>query len=466
MKYTNIGAITAISLCVLMASLGTSIVNIALPSLTIVFKASFQTVQWLVIAYLLTITACVVIVGKIANQYGHQKTLRFGICLFTISALISAFLSSIWILIIMRAIQGIGAAILTVVSMAIVKGMMGKEKTGTAMGLMGTMSALGTAIGPSAGALLLTQYGWPSIFILLALLGIVTFFLVMLFINKKDPLYEPAGRIHFVDSMLLLLTIGTYALAMTISKEGFNIDTLLLISASVILGMLFFSMQKLRKYALIDFDIIKNKVLLDSLLKNMIVSCLMMTTLIIGPFFLTSGLGFSSTKVGLIMSVGPVISIFTGIISGKIVDRIGAGLIMKTSLILLLSGTLSLALLPIVFGGIGYISGIVLLTPGYQLFQAANNTAVMSATAERRSGTVSGILNLSRNIGLITGTSLMGSIFIKSADFLPKAVNQSEKMFFGFKVTFFFAALLIMIIILKDFFIPIISKTSRKDVKN
>lgn len=449
MKYNDRGLLAAISLCVLLASLGTSIVNIALPSLTITFSASFQSVQWVVIAYLLTITAFVAIAGKLADQYGYQNTLLAGIIAFTFSSLVAAFVSSIGLLIVMRALQGTGAAVLSAVSMAMVKRNITKEKTGTAMGLLGTMSALGTALGPSAGGLLLSRFRWPSIFVVLTILGIAAFFLAIRFIKKEKPICKPEQRIHFADILLLSLSVGSYALAMTINKERFSIQTLLLLLVSLLLGMLFFSVQKQRTHPLIDAGISKNKLLMGSLRRNLVVSCLMMTTLIVGPFFLASGLGFSSSVVGGIMSIGPVISILTGVPSGKIVDKIGDKLTMKISLVLLLTGALCLAMLPGIFGWIGYAGGIVLLTPGYQLFQSANNTSVMSAAGEKQLGAVSGVLNLSRNIGLITGASLMSALFMMAAKHSPEAVTQSGKMLFGLKITFLFASFLLMLLLLK-----------------
>ena len=88
------------------------------------------------------------------------------------------------------------------------------------------------------------------------------------------------------------------------------------------------------------------------------------------------------------------------------------------------------------FGWVGYVIGIILLTPGYQLFQAANNTSIMSTVGEKQTGAVSGILNLSRNIGLITGASLMGTLFMKATESAPEAASQSERMFFGLQITF------------------------------
>ena len=166
-----------------------------------------------------------------------------------------------------------------------VKRNIAKERTGTAMGILGTMSAIGTAIGPSAGGLLLSHFGWPSIFLLLTFFGNNSFFLAKRFLKKEEPIYR-SGQIHFADMLLLSFTVGTYALAMTISKRKFQYIHTSVISGFTSFGNAFFLVQKRRTHRLIDVSITKNKLLISSLLRNLIVSCLMMTTLIVGPFSL------------------------------------------------------------------------------------------------------------------------------------------------------------------------------------
>lgn len=451
MKNIDTRLLAVVSLSVLLASLGTSIINIALPSFVAHFSVSFQIVQWVVIAYLLSMTVFVTVAGKLIDTYGYRQVLLFGIALLTLSSFLSACVPYIQLLIALRALQGIGAAILSTVSMVMVKNNTRKEMTGTAMGLMGTMSAVGTAMGPSAGGVLLSNFGWQSIFLFLGFLGICTGVLGLKYISKEKHTHRERVTIPFADVLLLSLTVGVYAITMTISKNGVSIYTGILLLSSILLGRLFFLRQRYRKHPLIDISILTHKKLMNSLLGNFIIASVMMSTLIIGPFFLTSGLGLKESTAGWIMSVGPFVSILSGIPSGKIVDRAGAALTIHISLFLFLSGTLSLALLPAIWGGTGYITGILLLTPGYQLFQASNNTLVMSMAKENQAGIIAGILNLFRNTGLITGASLMGTIFNVAAKKIPGVHSKPEAMFLGLKSTFLFASLLILLFLLKQF---------------
>ncbi|TIM82577.1 MAG: MFS transporter, partial [Mesorhizobium sp.] len=141
------------------------------------------------------------------------------------------------------------------------------------------------------------------------------------------------------------------------------------------------------------------------------VSTVMMATLVVGPFFLSRALGLGEAQVGAVLSIGPVVSALCGVIAGRIVDRLGASAMVVAGLVLMTIGCAALTLLPALFGIAGYAAAIMLLTPGYQLFQAANNTAVMADVDKNERGVVSGMLSLSRNLGLITGTAVMGAVF-------------------------------------------------------
>lgn len=169
--------ITSLSLSMLLSSLGTSIANVALPTLAIEFSISVQAVQWVVLSYLLSITILIVGIGKLGDILGRKRIFLTGISLLTIASVLCGIATTFTMLIIARAIQGIGAAILMVLTLALVRDLVVKSKIGRAMGLMGTMSALGTAMGPSLGGVVIESFGWRFIFYLMVPIGILSFFL-------------------------------------------------------------------------------------------------------------------------------------------------------------------------------------------------------------------------------------------------------------------------------------------------
>lgn len=351
---TQSGITITLALSMLLASLGTSIANIALPALAEAFSAPFAEVQAVVVAYLATLTVAVIIAGRLGDIYGLKPILLAGLGLFAVASLICGLAPNLWWLIGARALQGIGAAFLMTLSMALMRQTASEARVGRAMGLLGTTSALGTALGPSLGGLLIPATGWRGIF--WVQLPLVAIALILAFVTLPN----------------------------NASKE---------------------------KASPVSLWSVLNTALLPNLFANLLVAAVMMTTLVVGPFYLGLGLGLRETPMGFIMAIGPVISIFSGVLSGRLVDAWGSGRVLAIGLALLAAGAFLLALLPNMIGVIGYVLSITVLTPGYQLFQVANNTDVLADVPKDRRGTVSGLLGLSRNIGLIAGGSVMGAIF-------------------------------------------------------
>jgi MFS family permease len=186
---------------------------------------------------------------------------------------------------------------------------------------------------------------------------------------------------------------------------------------------------------------LRDPVLAPSLAINLCVATVMMTTLVVGPFYLSRGLGLDTAMTGAVMSIGPLISTVSGILAGRIVDRLGAGNMVMAGLVAMAAGALALCALP---GLAGYIAGIAVLTPGYQLFQAANNTMVMTGVAAGQRGVISGMLGLSRNLGLITGASVMGAIFAAALGGADAAAAAPDAIAAGMRLTFAVAAGLII----------------------
>jgi MFS family permease len=375
-------------LSMLLASLGTSIANIALPTLATAFAAPFPHVQAVVVGYLAALTVTSVLAGRIGDRHGLLRMHRLGLLLFMASSLACAIAPSLPLLVAARVAQGAGAAFLMTLGMALMREAAGSERLGRAMGLLGTVSALGTALGPTLGGLVIPLAGWRAIFLLQVPLAIVALLLAIGLPGGKAP-----------------------------SRAG---------ATSRLLAM-------------------PGAVLLANLGINLLVAAVMMTTLVVGPFYLSEGLGLTPALTGLAMSAGPVISILSGVPAGRAVDFLGTGRVLGGGLVLLAAGALLLALLPPMFGISGYVVAIAVLTPGYQLFQAANNTAALAGIAAERRGTTSGLLTLSRNTGLILGASAMGAVFMLSAGGGDVAAAVPAAITAGASRTFLLAAVLILI---------------------
>ncbi|MBI3145727.1 MAG: MFS transporter [Pseudogulbenkiania sp.] len=439
-------ALASLSLSMLLSSLGTSIANVGLPTLAQAFAASFQEVQWIVLAYLLAITTLIVSVGRLGDITGRRRLLLAGIFLFTAASALCGVAPTLWLLIAARAVQGLGAAIMMALTMAFVGETVPKARTGSAMGLLGTMSAIGTALGPSLGGVLIAGLGWRAIFLVMLPLGILTFLLAhrTLPVDSRGP---KTDRTSFdkLGTLLLGASLAAYALAVTVGRGHFDRLNLALLLAAVLGGGLFVLAQARVASPLIRLAAFRNHALSTSLAMNVLVSTVMMATLVVGPFYLSRALGLDAALVGIVMSIGPIISALSGIPAGRIVDRLGAAFMVIVGPIAMAAGLVALSVLPAMFGVAGYIAAIAVLTPGYQLFQAANNTAVMMDVPPDQRGVISGMLSLSRNLGLITGASVMGSVFVLASATIDITTASPEAVATGMRITFAVAALLIIV---------------------
>lgn len=437
-----------LALSMLLPFLGVSSANVALPTLMEVFSAPFGQVQWVVLSYLLTITVVIVNAGRLGDLLGHKRVLLGGILLFTAASALCCIAPTLSVLIAARALQGLGGAVLMALTVALVRGAVPEEKTGSAMGLLGSMSAIGTALGPSLGGFLIAGPGWRGIFVVMVPLGIVTFLLVRRYL-PEDGMREGASRKGFDlwGTLFLGLTLAAYALALTAGGEHFDRVRPFLILSALGCGGLFLLVEARASAPLIRLAAFRDVGLSAGLMMTALVSTVMMATLVVGPFYLSHGLGLEEMMVGAVMSVGPGVSILCGVPAGRIVDRLGASATVTAGLAVMAAGVLALIVLPPMAGMAGYIAAIALLAPGYQLFQAANNTSVMAGVPQDRRGVISGLLSLSRNLGFITGASVMGAIFAFASGSAEQSAPGPEAAATGMQASFIAAGVLVALAI-------------------
>jgi len=430
-------ALASLCLSMLMPSLDTSIANTSLPTLAAALSARFAQVQWVVLAYLLAITALIVVAGRLGDLFGRRRVLVAGVALFTLASLGCGLAGSLATLVAARALQGLGAAAMLALTVAMVGETIPRERTGRAMGLLGTMSAIGTTLGPSLGGVLATTFGWRSIFLVNVPLGLATLLLAWRCLPASPPAL-PRPRLDIAGTLLLALTLAAYALAMTARMP--------LLFAAAATGALAFVRVEARSAApLLPLATFRDARLAAGLATSALVATVIMTTLVVGPFYLARALGLPGAVVGVVLSAGPAVSALAGAPAGRLVDRIGASRVMFGGLAAMLVGATALALVPVAAGVPGYLAALLVMTVGYAAFQPANNTALMVGVDATRRGVVSGLLSLSRNLGLITGAAAMGAVFAAAASTAEVATADPATVARGLHASFGVAAGLIAV---------------------
>lgn len=408
--------LTGLSLAILLSQLGTNIINVALPTLVKDLGVEFGSVQWVVVSYLLVVTALIVGVGRFGDQLGKKRLYLWGLAIFMAASVLCALSTNLPLLIAGRAGQGLGGAILMALSFAFVGEVFPMERTSFAMGVLSTMVSFGIALGPSLGSLALAAFGWQAVFWVNLPFGLLAFLLVSRYLPNavdapKHPV--PAARFDWLGTILLALTLGAYSLAMTFSgKFGFGSPLVLQLGLGALVGLvLFLAVQVKASAPLLKLSMFRNALLSLSMVMSVLVYAVMMATLVLVPFFLSKALGLDTRMVGLVMTVGPLAAAIMGVPAGTVADRIGAKLAMVIGLALFTVGAFTMSWMSLDGGVATYIVAILFISVGLAFFQTPNNTAVMADARPEQRGLVSGLLALARNMGLITGASLMGALF-------------------------------------------------------
>lgn len=438
---SHVGRLVALAMAMLLPSLGTSIANVALPSLETAFMASFSQVQWVVLSYLLAVTTLIVAAGRLGDLIGRRKLLLGGIAIFTLASAGAAFAPGLWVLVAARALQGLGAAIMMAIAVASVSDVVPAERTGSAMGLLGTVSAVGTALGPSLGGALVSWASWPAVFAVMAGAGLVTF-LIGLRMLPASPSHDRRPVAFDLPGMALLaLSLGAFALSTTLGGARAGLANAGLAVLSVVSIAAFVVVERRTASPLVHIELLRERWLSEGLLSLGLVSAIMMTTLVVGPFYLSEELGLGPVQTGLVMSIGPGIAALVGLPAGRLVGDLGSPRVVRFGLAIVVAGTALMTVLPKWFGVGGYVGGLALITAGYALFQAANNTGVMGGAGKDHRGLVSALLGLARNLGLIAGAAAMGAVFAVARQGIgPLGIASGSGS--GLQVTFVIATVL------------------------
>ncbi|GAA2805971.1 MFS transporter [Nonomuraea dietziae] len=352
----------------LLPSLATSIANVGLPSMAVAFDAAFNEVQWVVIAYLLAITTLIVGVGRLGDLAGRRRLLLTGIAVFTLATLPVRSGPEPSSPGRRQGAPGSRCRVHDGADMAFVGETVPTDRTGSVMGLLGTMSAVGTALGPSLGGVLIAVFGWRAIFLVGVPLGLLALALAL----RVLPGPAPAAGLRTAAVRHCGYGVagdhpGRLRAGHDDRRHSFGLLAIGLLVASGAGLALFVITERRVSSPLLTLSMFRDPVLAGGLTTSALVSAVMMATLVVGPFHLALALGLDPAFVGLAMSAGPAVSALTGVPAGRATDRLGAETMVVVGLCGIIGGTVVLALMPTAAGVIGYVLPLVAVTAGYAL---------------------------------------------------------------------------------------------------
>ncbi|TMO57010.1 MFS transporter [Pseudoalteromonas phenolica] len=393
----------------LLPSLAISSVNLTLPILATQLDVSFSNVQWLTIAYMLSLTSTLVIAGKVIDAKGQKKVLIIGLMIFIGASIALGTNKELYYLIFFRAIQGIGGAMLIAVNMVIASKTFEKNKVGSAIGLIGSMSAIGTGAGPVVASFLIEYWSWQSVFLINIPIAtaILIFALYYLPANKT----KTSQTINYKATLLFLLTIAFTTTTLKTTESGFGSFTLILTIVSVGMLAAFVTYERQTNQPLFNVETLKEPTLVISLFTNFLIANVAMISIIISPFYLTLALQLSIVETGFVMIASPVTVVVFAFLSGKLANKMNLDNLVLVGITVITLGAVWMTQITASDGTIAYIIGLVTMGSGYATFTSANNTLTMLKVDSSNKGLLSGTLSLSRNLGLMIGATISSNLY-------------------------------------------------------
>ncbi len=404
---------TLVVVCVgtFMLLLDITIVNVALPKIAIDLKASFSDIQWVIDAYALTLAAVLLTMGALADLFGRRLLFAIGLLLFAFTSLLCALAPSSLFLILARAGQGIGGAIMFATSLALlVQEFHGRER-GTALGAWGATIGAAAAVGPLLGGVLTEGFGWSSIFYINVPIGVVAAILTLTKVaESRDPEGKSVdwfGTVTFTGALFLLV----FAIIRG-NAEGWGSTTIVsLLVGSAVLLIAFGASQFTQSRAMFDVSLFRKPTFDGAALVAFALSSSMFAMFLYLTLFLQTILNLSPLQTGLRFLPITVMSFVVAAISGNLSTRVPVRLLLSLGLLLVGLGLLLMRGLTAASDWTALLLGFIVAGAGVGLVNPALASTAVGVVPPQRSGMASGINSTFRQVGIATGIAVLGAIF-------------------------------------------------------
>jgi EmrB/QacA subfamily drug resistance transporter len=403
-------AVAAVCVGALMGQLDASIVTVALPTLQRSFHSSVGSVTWVGLSYLLVLVATVTAVGRFADMWGRKLLYVYGFVIFTAASALCGLAPDLAALCAFRALQAVGAAMLQANSLAIIVGVVPRRALGRAIGVQGAAQAIGLALGPSVGGLLLATGGWRLIFYVNVPLGIVGVAAALALIPRSQNLqhrtaFDWIGLALFFPTVMALLVALSFG-----ATAGWSSPFIIgLFIAFAALATAFVRHVRGDSAPMLDLGLFANRRFSAGIASGMGSYLVMFGVLLLIPFYLARGLGLSAGRTGLELMVVPVMFGLVAPFAGRWIERVGIRQLTTGGMALVAAGLLLLGLIRPGTAGLLVLLGAV--GAGLGLFTSPNNAATMGAAPSQQAGMASGVVNMTRGMGTALGLAVTGLLF-------------------------------------------------------
>lgn len=413
-----------------MATLDSSIVNIALPTIRQELHAG-DSVEWVVLSYLLATTSTLLIMGKLSDLVGRRQLYITGFTVFVLGSLLCGLAWDNWLLVGFRVVQGLGASMIFAIAPAIISDTFAAQERGRALGLIGAIVAAGSSAGPVIGGLLLSRFGWSSIFFVnvpIGLLGIWRAWKVL----PRSP-KQPQQTFDLVGAGLFLVSIVLLLVGLDFGPDAQYGWTHPLVRGLLGGGgilLLFFLYWESRVAApMLRLALFRVYPYTAAILAALCGFVALGANLFVIPFFLQQLLRYPPEKAGLVLLAGPLALSLFAPLGGYLSDKISARWISTAGLLIATGGYFLFAQLQPDWQWQDVVWRSALISAGFGLFQSPNSSSALNAAPLAQRGVASSLLAFVRNLGFVVGIAVAAAVWYSArnryalaAHVLPESV--------------------------------------------
>ena len=401
-----------VALGTFMCSFDLNAVNMALPLMQSAFSASTAIVEWVVVAYLLTLSSLLLGFGRLGDIGGLKRVFVAGFAVFTLASLCCALSPSIGILIACVTAQGLGAAMLMSTSTAVLVSAVPPERRGRSLGVLSIAIALATCAGPSLGGLIATRFGWRGVYLANLPLGLLGTIAAAALIEDRRPSASSSrsGRFDLAGCLLVAAFLAATVLPLDLLSASMSPGPLILLGLAALLAVAFLAVERRASQPLLDLALFKSKAFAAGNLAALLFFASEFAMVFMAPFFLQRMAGLSPTQAGLTMLPMSIALMAVAPLSGALSDRMDGRVLGCSGLVLIAAAELAFSLPSVQASPNLRILAFAAVGVGIGLFTPPNTSAVMGGAPGERRGIAGATLATMKNVGMVVGEALSAMI--------------------------------------------------------
>jgi EmrB/QacA subfamily drug resistance transporter len=385
---------------------------VALPTLTHTFNTSLTTIQWVLLGYDLTLIGLVITVGRLGDLFGRRRIYASGFLVFVVSSALCGFAQSAGQIILFRALQAVGGAMISANGRAVASIAMPANQRGKAMGLASMAFHIGFLTGPTLGGFLIDTIGWRWIFYVNLPIGIWGAWLAWRLLEESKTENERVS-VDLPGAILLMLTNSLFIYGMNqLPHVGWRDPTVVrTISGAVVALALFVLVELKTRTPILSFSLFQNRLFTASMLSLFFITSTQSAISFLMPFYLQNILHYSAAQMGWLIIASSVVIVMVAPVAGWLSDRFGSRLLCTVGSVIIVIGQFFIASLGLDASIPRIIFPLALSGLGWALFNSPNQSAILGSVPKDKVGTASGMNTTAARIGGAMGVALSATLF-------------------------------------------------------